>query len=114
MNFGVRYEYETGISERHNHMLAGFNRAVVNPLAAGLRAGEGVTTYGAMEFEGQNGNRTPSGNPLKDKFGPRIGLAYQLNSKTTLRAGWGIFYAPTFFGVDAATAPGYVQANTYV
>jgi trimeric autotransporter adhesin len=114
MNFGVRYEYESGIQERNNHMLVGFNTAAVNPIAANLPPGSGVNPLGVMEFAGQNGNPTHSGNPLTDKFGPRIGLAYQLNSKTTVRAGWGIFYAPTFFGVDAATSPGYVQTNTYV
>ena len=114
INFGVRYEYENGISERNNHMLVGFNTAAVNPIAAGLAAGSGVTPYGVPEFAGVNGNPTHSGNALADKLGPRIGLAYQIDSKTTVRAGWGIFYAPTFFGVDAATAPGYVQTNTYV
>lgn len=114
VNIGIRYEYETGISERNNHQLVGFDQGAINPIATGLPAGSGVTPRGVMKFAGQDGNRTTSGNPLKDKFGPRIGLAYQLNSKTTLRAGWGIFYAPTFFGVDSATAPGYVQVNNYV
>src|SRR6202030_3156787 len=27
-------------------------------------------------------------------FAPRIGLAYSLNSKTTFRGGWGLFYNP--------------------
>ena len=113
VNVGVRYEWETGISERNNHMLAGFNQTQINPIAANLPAGSGVIPYGAMEFAGNN-NPTTSGNPLKDKFGPRVGAAYQVTSKTTLRAGWGMFYAPTFFGVDATTAPGYVQTTTYV
>ncbi len=64
-------------------------------------------------FAGQNGNNTYTGNPSKTKFGPRIGAAYVLNAKTTLRGGWGMFYAPTFFGVDTATAPGYVNVTTY-
>ena len=114
VNIGLRYEYETGISERNNHMLVGFDQAAINPIATGLPAGSSVTPRGVMQFAGQDGNRTTSGSPLRDKFGPRIGLAYQLNSKTTLRAGWGIFYAPTFFGVDSPTAPGFVQANNYV
>jgi hypothetical protein len=27
-------------------------------------------------------------------IGPRIGVAYQINAKTVLRAGWGLVYAP--------------------
>ena len=114
LNAGIRYEYETGISERNNHMLVGFDQTAVNPIASGLPAGSGVTPFGVLQFAGLNGNRTTSGNPLRDKVGPRVGMAYQLNGKTTLRAGYGIFYAPTFFGVDSATAPGFVQSNTYV
>jgi hypothetical protein len=114
LNIGIRYEYETGISERNNHVLVGFDQAAVNPIAQGLPAGSAVAPRGVMQFAGTAGNRTYEGRPLRDKFGPRVGVAYQLDSKTTLRAGWGIFYAPTFFGVDTATAPGYVQVNTYV
>ena len=114
VNVGVRYEYETGISERNNHMLVGFNQSQLNPIAAALPANSGVTPNGVVMFAGQGGNPTTSGNPPNHKFGPRIGFAYQLNSKTTLRGGWGIFYAPTFFGVDAATAPGFVQVTSYV
>ncbi len=33
--------------------------------------------------------------PVKDKVGPRVGLAYKLGSKTVIRAGVGIFYAAT-------------------
>jgi hypothetical protein len=114
INFGIRYEYETGISERNNHMLVGFDQAAINPIAQGLPPGSNITAQGVLQFAGVGTNRATAGSPLRDKIGPRIGLAYQLNSKTTVRAGWGIFYAPTFFGVDAATAPGYVQANAYV
>jgi len=111
VNFGVRYEYSTGIAERNDHMLAGFDQAALNPIAAQVT---GVTPLGLLQYAGVNGNPTRSGNPWKYGFGPRVGVAYQLTSKTTLRTGWGIFYAPLFFGVDATTAPGYVQTNTYV
>src|SRR5262249_23504962 len=71
VNVGVRYEYETGIAERSNHMLVGFDQAAVNPIASGLPAGSGVTPRGVMQFAGLDGNRTTSGNPLRDKVGPR-------------------------------------------
>jgi len=47
-------------------------------------------------------------------FGPRIGAAYALNPKTTIRLGYGTFYAPSAFTSSSAFAPGYSQATTYV
>jgi hypothetical protein len=32
------------------------------------------------------------GNSQKTNFAPRLGVAYQINPKTVIRAGWGIFY----------------------
>ena len=113
LNLGLRYEYETGIQERNNGLAVGFDQTAINPVASSVPAGSGVIPYGQILFAGQNGNPTQTGSPSKTKFGPRIGAAFQLNSKTTLRAGWGMFYAPTFFGVDGVTAPGYVQTTTY-
>src|SRR5947209_15239749 len=69
VNVGVRYEYETGIGERNNHVLVGFDQAAINPIAQGL-AGSTVTPRGVMQFAGVGGNRTREGSPLRDKFGP--------------------------------------------
>src|SRR5260370_20501896 len=46
---------------------------------------------GGMTFEGQNGNDGSLYNAPKNNFMPRAGIAYQLNSKTVLRAGAGMF-----------------------
>jgi len=54
-------------------------------------------------------------------IGPRIGVAYQIDSKTVLRGGWGIVYTPVFGGggglvstngtyAVAANSPSYVPA----
>jgi hypothetical protein len=114
LNLGIRYEFETGVSERNNGELVGFNQTAINPIAAYLPAGSTVVPYGQLMYAGVNGNKTSTGNPQHDKFGPRVGAAYQLRPKTVLRGGFGIFYAPTFFGVDSATSPGYVQSTTYI
>ncbi len=113
VNLGLRYEYETGESEVNNNMVTNFNEAAINPIAAGLPAGSGVIPYGVIGYAGINGNPTSCCRPSRTKFGPRFGTAYQLNSKTTLRAGIGIFYAPTVFS-SGDSAPGYTQANGYV
>ena len=111
LNLGLRYEYETGISEAHNHLVVGFNTTATNPLAANV---SGVTPMGIIEYAGVNGNPSSCCNPPGNKFGPRIGVAYSLDSKTVLRGGWGMFYAPTRFADDASLALGYTQTTPYV
>ncbi len=110
VNAGLRYEYETGEAEVNNNLAVGFNQAQVNPIGAGVT---GVIPYGVIQFAGIDGNPNSCCKPSKTKFGPRFGTAYQLTSKTTLRAGIGIFYAPTVFG-PGDSVPGFTQANTYV
>jgi hypothetical protein len=111
VNLGLRYEYESGLGETNNHIVVGFDHAANNPLAANVT---GIVPKGVIQFAGVGGNPTTCCNVPATKFGPRVGFAYQLNSKTTLRGGFGLFYAPTIFGTDASIAPGYTQATTYV
>jgi hypothetical protein len=111
VNLGLRYEYETGLGENHNQIVVGFDQNATNPLASGVT---GITPHGVLQYAGQNGNPSTCCNVPATKFGPRVGVAYQLDSKTTIRGGWGMFYAPTIFSTDASIAPGYTQASTYV
>ena len=54
---------------------------------------------------------TRSGNPTPNKMGPRFGFAYKLESKTVVRGGYGIFWAPQFaIGSPIATV-GYNQTT---
>ena len=110
VNAGLRYEYETGEGEVNNNIAVGFNQAQVNPIGAGVT---GVIPYGAIQFAGLGGNPNVCCSPSRTKFGPRAGAAYQLTPKTILRAGIGIFYAPTVFG-PADSEPGFTQTTTYV
>lgn len=114
LNIGLRYEFETGEAEQNNNMLVGFDRNALNPIQAYLPAGSGVMAYGLPMIAGQNGNPTACCMALKDKFGPRGGVAYQINDNTTFRGGWGIFYAPIFYGLDSAYSPGLSQTTTYL
>jgi hypothetical protein len=101
----VRYEYETGVAERSNNYVVGFD-----PAATGALPG----TRGALMFAGVNGAPTACCNNGGKHLAPRAGFAYQLDSKTTLRGGYGIFYAPTRYAADATFAPGYSQVTPYV
>jgi hypothetical protein len=111
VNLGLRYEYEMGIAEKNNALAVGFNQSAPNPVAANVT---GVLPLGVLQYAGQNNNPTSCCSPSTRKFGPRVGAAYQLNSKTTLRGGFGVFYAPIYFSSDPNISPGYTQATTYV
>jgi trimeric autotransporter adhesin len=114
VNVGLRYEYETGESEQYNNMLVGFNQTALNPIQALLPSGSGVLANGLPLIAGQNGNPTSCCDALKDHFGPRAGFAFQADNKTTIRGGYGIFYAPIYFSLDNQFSPGFSQTTTYL
>src|SRR5712691_2162594 len=49
------------------------------------------------------------------KLNPRIGLAYQMNQKTVVRAGYGIFYGvPKFAATDRWTGAPYASTTPWL
>lgn len=101
LNIGLRYEYETGLRARDNALIVGFDRNVANPI--------GAPAKGGVMYAGLNGNPTECCNLSNKKFGPRVGFAWSLNSKTTVRGGYGIFWAPPAYSGLATL--GYSQTT---
>ena len=99
LDIGLRYDYSTYLQEQYGRMV-NMSPNVLNP-KAGNRPG-------GAQFEATcNCNWA---NNYKFAFGPRFGLAYQINPKTVLRAGFGIAYSGTpqynlAGGVVSATNP---------
>ncbi len=85
LNLGLRYDFFPTVREVNNYA-SFFNPTLTNPIT-GLP--------GALQFTGSGTNTcncsTPSNNYYKN-FGPRIGLAYQLDPKTVIRASYGVMY----------------------
>lgn len=101
VNLGLRYELDNPMTERYNRFINGFDPSAQlsitsaveanyanNPLAGlpsklNIRGGDlyagGVNSRGAWSRDMSN-------------IMPRLGLAYQLNDKTVLRAGFGMYY----------------------
>jgi trimeric autotransporter adhesin len=104
LNLGVRYEYETGLRERNNNLIVGFDPTIANPIGQGAR--------GALQYAGVDGAPTECCSPSTKKFAPRIGVAYQWSPKTTIRGGYGIFWAPVSYG--GFSSLGYSQPTDYV
>jgi hypothetical protein len=111
VNVGFRWEREYGVQEANNHMVVGFNQQAVNPLAAGVT---GIVPKGVIQFAGIAGNGIHVSNPNLNKMGPRIGIAWQVNPKTTIRGGYGLYWAPQFAIGTPYNPPGYTATSTYV
>ena len=110
VNIGMRWEHEPGVYEQNNGMIVNFNGTVANPLAANVA---GISPKGEVVYAG-NGANTTVGNPYGSKWGPRVGVAYQLAKKTVVRAGYGVFFAPQFaLGSPIATV-GFNQTTPYI
>ncbi len=115
LNYGLRLEHETGLAETDNKMVVGFDRSAVSPLNVTIPADTVAGTparqvLGGLQFAGQGGAPSQTGNVPAIKPSPRIGMAFTLNDKTVVRAGYGLFWGPWQSGVQAT--PGYSQTTT--
>ena len=92
LNLGLRYEYQTPWTERHDRQ-SYFNPTAVNPLAT---AAAGRSVLGAIELVATPGARTSRYNldPNKEAIAPRVGFAYSLDPRTVIRGGYGLFWIP--------------------
>ncbi|MBI4875473.1 MAG: TonB-dependent receptor [Acidobacteria bacterium] len=123
LNLGLRTEYEGGSAERYNRMIAGFDPTLKLPIsdaAQSAYARSPLSEVPASQFVVLGGNLyagvggTPR-NLIKGQLMwlPRVGASYQLNNKTVLRGGYGIFYdtinvmnfSPDQYGYSRGTSP---------
>jgi len=98
IDYGVRYDYGTYYREEHGRAVNFFPN-LPNPNVAGQP--------GAFLYEGSRpgGCNCEFASNYPYAIGPRIGVAYSINDKTVLRAGWGLIYGATStnpLGVNAA------------
>ena len=98
LNFGLRWDYESPITDRYDHFVCGFDSSTQSHL--GSASGPAIT--GGVTFC-DSSHRLPYKRDLNN-FGPRVGFAYQVSSKLVFRGGWGITYTPT---ADVAPSTGY-------
>jgi len=86
LSYGLRWDYMPMYKEVRDQM-SSFSPSLANPGAGGR--------LGALAFAGSGTGRANDNfvDSWKKGFGPRLGLSYQLNEKTVLRASSGIYYA---------------------
>jgi len=84
LDYGLRYDFATYFKEQYGRA-PNFSPTLANPSAGGH---PGATIYQATchcEFA----------HNYPFAFGPRLGAAYQITSKTVVRAGFGVVYSGT-------------------
>ena len=105
LNVGLRWDLESGITERYNRSVYRFDTTTPNPISAGAIANYARSPIpelplsqfkvnGGLTYAGVNGNPSNYWSPRYTNFQPRVGLAYQVDAKTVVRAGYGIFTGP--------------------
>ena len=105
LNLGLRYEIQTAMTERSNAQQY-FNFTAVNPISSAIA----FDVPGMLVFNSNN-NRGLYDTPYKN-FAPRIGASYQLREKMLFRAGYGVFYVPSYY--NQGPNIGYSQATPWV
>jgi hypothetical protein len=94
---GIRYEFQSPWTEASNNM-SNYNPATDSLLLAG----RGGNSGGLLNTNPHN-------------FGPRLGISYQINPTTVIRAGYGFFYSPENDGKEDFLTKNYPFAiqNSY-
>lgn len=87
INLGLRWDLQPGPTERHDRMSSW-----------DLTATSAFGTQGAVAFPGVGGYSRNLWDTQYDNWGPRFGIAYQLNDVTVVRGGFGITYLPSNTG----------------
>ncbi|MFN0121881.1 MAG: carboxypeptidase regulatory-like domain-containing protein, partial [Blastocatellia bacterium] len=138
VNLGLRYELEGGFTERFNRGLTGFDLNAQLPTAPGTATGYATTLAAALPglpngaphvfpylpaaqfsvrggttFLGKDGAPATVNN-AQPGWMPRLGFAYQLNDKTVLRGGWGMFFDTNNVLNDGLNQTGYSRGTSTV
>ncbi len=89
LNLGVRYDFDIPRTERFNR-LNWFDYGAASPLAGQVPAFPNLK--GVMMYAGGGNRRSPYLGDYNN-VQPRIGFAYAIGNKTSLRGGYGIYYS---------------------
>jgi len=122
LTLGLRIEYERGMTERYNRMLTNFDSGAKLPITDGARAAYArspIPELPAAGFNAVGGSLYAGQGPGRRRYWqdevmwmPRLAAAYQLTTRTVLRAGYGMFYdtlnalrvGPNQFGYSRTTS----------
>jgi carboxypeptidase family protein/TonB-dependent receptor-like protein len=102
LNLGVRYDLDTPRTERYNRMNF-FDPDAPSPLAS--KVPQFPNLKGGVRFVGVDGNSRSQYNKDTNNLAPRLGLAYQFNQKTVIRAGYSHIFGPSNQAAQGTVGP---------
>jgi hypothetical protein len=132
LNFGLRWEANSNISEAHGRLSSVFPDLITTPPDGGTYAGWVVPSNFPSDLTLPDGVKKLSGKSVTSQnlplhnFGPRVGFAWlPFNSqKTSVRGGYGVFYTrpngnatlqvltgPPFVGINVLAGAGNTAAT---
>ncbi len=88
LNLGFRWDFNGSVKEANNLLNYVFDPSIVNPISAKV----GQQVMGGLTFAGVNGAPKTPWKYDKNNYQARVGMAYSINDKTVLRAGWGKYF----------------------
>jgi hypothetical protein len=106
---GIRFEVEDGLVEKHNQQIVGWNpTADLSPISGPANSAYGATLAAvtpaeravlpaSLTIQGGPLYAAVNGNPRNSYVNsfrvlPRIGATYQIDARTVVRAGYGLYY----------------------
>ena len=122
LNIGLRYEYESPVTERFDRLVAGYDFVTANPIEAQARTNYALSPIpeippaafratGGLQFVTRGGfGRSPFWGE-RNNFMPRVGLAYRFAGDTVLRAGYGMYFDSIGVNRTIAQQTGFSQAT---
>src|SRR5712692_5593197 len=121
LNLGLRYELEGATTERFNRNIRGFDANISSPIEAAAKAAYAANPIaqipaGSFSVKGglifADSQHRGFWDSDKNNFQPRIGFAFQLNEKTVMRGGFGVYMAP--YIIDGVNQTGFSQSTSIV
>jgi hypothetical protein len=103
LNLGLRWEYDGPLTERFNRSVRRFDTSYTQPFEAAAREvyaknptpevpPSQFATRGGLTFAGFNGEPRTLYESPKNNWMPRFGFAYQIDPRTVMRGGYGMFF----------------------
>jgi hypothetical protein len=125
INFGVRYELQSAVTERFNRSVRGFDPNATMPFAAQAQAAYALSPTpevpaaqflprGGLTFAGVNGEPRGLYDAPRNQIMPRAGFAYSPNARTVIRGGVGVFYGSLGIRLQDAIQLGFNQTTNIV
>ncbi len=121
LNLGLRYELDLATTDRYNRILRDFDTGITSPIEAAARtayARNPIPEIPVSDFRLRGGpvfadaDNRGAFRADQNNFQPRIGMAYQLGTRTAIRAGWGMFMVP--FVLDGLNQSGFTRNTPLV